>query len=288
MAKKTKNPEGSTAIVPYDAEFAAFAQEFSARETIGGTFISLKSGVISIGGKPVANNKLLVVLIDVIKENAFYGEAFDDEQKKPPKCFAFGRDENEMFAHEAAVKHWQNVQAVTDEAGKETKVSPCTGCPQNSYGSAENQRGKGCKNRRRFAILSAEGMTEESIKKGEVLYMNISPTNLRHFGMYTKALKESYNRPPFGVITEIGTVPDPKTNFRVTFEVKGLVPKELSGAVIARHKAERENTAFPYQPAAEETTQLTAGGKPTKGKPKVGGKAPKSTTPESAPKKRKF
>lgn len=264
MAKAKKGAgAGTTALVQYDAEFAKYAKDVASHLTVGGSFISLKAGRIAIGGKPVDGNKLRLIIIDNLHVNAYYDHPFDEEDKSPPNCFAIGREESEMEAHPNARAQWQNPQVVgQDEKGKDIIKSPCATCPQNVMGSNDRGKGKACGNTERLAVISAEDLTEQSIKNGEVLYIKLSVMNRKPFALYAKGLNEGFRRPPFGVITVFSAVPDVKSQFKTIFEMEGMVPKELSGAVIARHEAEMPNTGFPW----------TAAGAENDGEPKKKGK----------------
>jgi hypothetical protein len=278
MAKKTTalaKREKPGALVKYDEEFLKYAKDIASRLTIGGTFISLKSGIVAIGGKPVEGNKLKVIIVDNVHVNSYFDHPYDEDDKSPPNCFALGREEGELEAHVNSKADWQNRQDKLDETGKKIgEWSPCAGCKQNVMGSSDRSKGKACQNTERLAVISAEELDKDSIKNGEVLYVKLSVMNRKPFALYAKGLLEGFKRPPFGVITDFGVVPDKKTQFRVTFEMDALVPKELAGVVIARHVAELPNTAFPWQSGGAATDGKKEKGK--KGKKEKAGKKGKA------------
>lgn len=264
MAKNDKLAKrGSTGITKWDEELAKHAADVSAAEQMPtGSFVSTRGGILAIAGQPLKDNKMQVIIVDHVYENAFYEGDYDADNPSPPSCYAFGRTEEELKPHEKAS------DPVHDQ---------CTGCPNNAFGSAEKGKGKACKNIRRLALISADGLSKESIKDGERVYLKVPVTSAKGWAFFVKGLASTMKRPPFAVIAEIAAVPDPKSQFRLTFQHVENVPDALMGAVMARREKEMSEIMFPYAAPAEDA-------KPAKGKGgKKGGKEAKA-----APKTRKF
>ena len=101
-------------------------------------------------------------------------------------------------------------EAVDNDPYFERQHDSCTGCPQNAWGSARTGKGKACSN--------------------------------------VRGLAAELGRPPHGVFSNVVIEPDPKSQFRVVFEVLGNVPNELMATVMRRHSAEQDTIDFPYSP----------------------------------------
>lgn len=231
MAKKGK------AIQKWDAELAKYAAAASDKEQMpAGQFVGTRAGVLAVGGSPMKDNRMEVVILDFCLENALYEGKFDPDNPVPPVCFALNRDEDSMEPHdESADKQHEN----------------CAGCPQNEFGSGEG-KGKACKNQRRLALISADNLSAESVEDGDIVFMKVPPTSLKGWAYFVKALNSNYQRPPFGMITEISLVPDSKTQFKVVFSPIRPVPDAVMSAIMERRAELEEGLLFPYQKASEE------------------------------------
>ena len=236
---------GSTGISKWEAELAKHAQETADKEQMPtGSFASTRGGILSIAGSPMKDNKVQVVILDHVYENTFYEGDFDPDQPQPPSCYAFGRAEDELEPHKEAAKpvHEQ-----------------CEGCPNNEFGSAEKGKGKACKNSRRLAMVSADGLSADSVAYGDVVYFKLPVTSTKGWAYYVKGLNATLKRPPFGVITEIHLVPDPKSQFKVTFNHVGNVPDNVMDAVMERRGKVMEEITFPYGKPSEPEAKAPKG-----------------------------
>jgi hypothetical protein len=156
-------------------------------------------------------------------------------------CYAFGRDEDEMQPHEAV---------------EEKESEECSSCPQNEWGSANEGRGKACKNRRRLAVIPAgtfnkagefEAFDEDAaFSKASIAYLNLPVTSVNGYGAYIKQLSGALRRPPHAVFTRIALVPDEKSQFKVVFELIEAAPDAIIPILIQRNKETKELIEFPY------------------------------------------
>lgn len=241
LAKTTKGG----AITKWDEELAKHAMEAADKEQMPtGSFVSIRGGVLTIAGQAVKDNKLKAVIIDHCYENAYYEGEYDPEQPQPPVCYAFGRDDKELKPHEKAAKPCSEM---------------CEGCPNNQFGSAEKGKGKACKNIRRLALISADGLNANSAEKSELVYLKLSVMSCKGWAFYVKGLAATLRRPPFGVVTEISVVPDVKAQFKVNFSVIGPVPDEVMGAVMERREKVMDEIMFPYSAPTEPVAKKPAG-----------------------------
>jgi hypothetical protein len=239
--KNTPATKGSTALVSWKDRLAAKAQE--AKEQVSsiasGQFIGTRTGQFTWNGNPVRDNKLQVVILDSVFENAYYPGKFDADNPQPPVCFAFGRDAKSMTPH-------------ADSAQPQSET--CAKCPMNEFESADTGKGKGkaCKNIVRLGMVAAMPLSKEGLEKGEIAYLKIPVTSVKSWGAYVRTLDALHKLPPLGVVTEIGSVPDPKSQFKITFRAESPVPDELMESVLNREEEVRDAIEFPYAPPSEE------------------------------------
>lgn len=235
-----------TGIMKYDEELAKFAQEAADKEaTPAGNFIKVRSGVLTVAGQPVEGNELDVVVVGHIYENCFYEGDFDPDNSTPPDCYAYGTEEEGMKPHEKATS---------------PQHETCAGCPMNEWGSSPKGKGKWCKNTRRLAMLSADGLDPASAAEGEVLFYKPPVTSVKGWALYVKGLASNFKRPPFAMVTHMKVVPDANTQFRVLFKPVGMVPPETLPALVKRHEEIMESIAFPYpeKPAEDDSPKAKA------------------------------
>jgi hypothetical protein len=227
-------------VSKWDDELAREAQEQASKESVGSPRLSVRGGLFNIGGSPLKDREISVIVMDHVFENVYYPGKFDPDNKASPVCYAFGRDAESMVPHEKS---------------PEPQAESCAACPHNVFGSAETGRGKACKNSKRLLVVSADNATPESVAQGEALVFNVPVTSVRGWAMYVKGLASNYRRPPYAVITEVAVEPDPSTQFKIAFRYLGLLGDEFASAISAR-RSELEGvleTAYPpprEQPAA--------------------------------------
>jgi hypothetical protein len=132
----------------------------------------------------------------------------------------------------------------------------------NEFGSAETGRGKACRNTRRLAMIPAGTFNqagkleliedEEHYETTAVGFMKLPVTSVKGYASFVKQVAGALRRPPFGIVTKVKVVPDPKSQFKVVFETIMNVPDELMGAIMKRHEEAKSTIDFPYQPNDEE------------------------------------
>lgn len=257
MAKTASKPATTKAVANWDARLAQYAEESAATEqTSGGKFVSIRGGRLSYGGAEVPGNKMSVIILDHIMENHLYTERFDPDTPVSPACFAFGRKEDEMGPHENST---------------EPQASACKGCPMNEFGTADTGKGKACKNIRRLALIPEDGL--DDLENAEIAYLKVPVMSVKTWAGYVQSVANNLKRPPFGVVTEISVVPDPKSQFRLTFTVgESIEDAAVLEALIKRREQVAKEIDFPYQPyTAPEAPPARGVGK---GAPKVGGAKP--------------
>ena len=242
----------------------------------GGSFVSVQGGRLSFQGAEIPGNKMIVVVVDHILENLYYGdERYDPENPSPPLAYAFGRDEDTIRWHENSIEEY---------AGELCKDSDI-----NQWGSADKGKGKACKNIRRLALLTEDQIEDaESIEAATPAYMKIPVTSVKGWAGYVRQLANTLERPPLGVLTEISVVPDPKSQFKVQFKlVEAIDDAEILEALFAKQEIVEKEIEFPYAPASEEEEEEDE--RPARGRAKPAAKkkaAPaRKTTTARAPSK---
>lgn len=259
MARAPKKP--TTAVANYDEELARLA---GASTTLtdsggGGKFFSTQAGVLQFDDVPLPGNQMCVIIGAWCLENVYYDGAYDAQNRTPPKCFAFCKnpdEKDEMAPHEK----------VDEEDDFERQADSCAECPKNEWGSAERGRGKACSNRRRLALLTGgiykpagRGAYEleiiedaEHFATTDEAYLKLPVTSGKAFDAYVREIAEQFRKPLFAVYTRIYLTPDPKSQFKVNFELLDEVPQELIPALLDRYKKLHENIDFPYIPFQED------------------------------------
>lgn len=245
----------STALVKWDEELAKQAEIAAGMEanTGGGQFFSTKGGILSWQDAPLPGNQMAVIVLDSILENVYYEGRYDPDVPQRPICFAFGRDEKTMQPHQIVIG------ASNQQCGASGQ---CAGCEMNEFGSAETGRGKACRNTRRLAMIPAGTFNqagkleliedEEHYETTAVGFMKLPVTSVKGYASFVKQVAGALRRPPFGIVTKVKVVPDPKSQFKVVFEPIMNVPDELMGAIMKRHEEAKSTIDFPYQPNDEE------------------------------------
>lgn len=255
MVTKKQPASKSTALVKWDEELAKQAEVAAGMEanTGGGQFFSLKSGILSWQDAPLPNNQMAVVILDSILENVFYEGKYDPDTPQGPTCFAFGREEKTLAPHTIVI------EAGNAQCGAS---GLCDGCEMNEWGSSDVGRGKACRNTRRLAMIPAGTFNqadkfeliedEEHFASTAIGFMKLPVTSVKGYASFVKQVAGALRRPPFGIVTKVKVVPDPKSQFKVVFEPIMNLPDELMSAIMQRHEEAKSTIDFPYQPNDEE------------------------------------
>lgn len=241
-----------TAVATWEEELAKQAEVASVMEANsgGGQFFSIRAGVLQWQDAPLPGNEMAVIILDSILENVYYEGEYDPDNPQGPTCFAFGRDEKDIAPHEIVV------------AAGNDQAPACNGCPMNEFGSADKGKGKACKNTRRLAMIPAgkfmkDGSLDliedlEHYETAEPGYMKLPVMSVKGYSTFVKQVATSLRRPPFGIVTRVKVIPDPKSQFRVVFEPLMNVPNELMGIIMKRNEEVKSVIDFPYAPTEEQ------------------------------------
>lgn len=226
----------STELVNYDEMLAQMAKAATAVERPSTSNISFKSGMVSYNKDPVPGNKLDCIIIASTHANMYYEGKYDPDDIKNPVCYAYSEDGENMVPHPKSSK---------------PQHTDCATCPMNQWESAESGRGKACKNSRILGIIPASTKPED-IPTAEVAVAKLPVTSVKAWGTYVNKLATLFNRPPLGVITTLGTQPDMKTQFKVTFDNKELVDVSMLRPLIEKIKVVKPLLEKEYDPNVEQ------------------------------------
>lgn len=248
-AKKTATASKTTALAKWDEALAARAKIAKKAEASvsTGEWISLKSGQLSFQGNAVPGNKMDVVILAYRLENQFFKEKYDKDRPQAPNCYAFGIDDESMSPHEKS---------------DDPQADACHGCPNNEWGSAEEGRGKACKNVRRVCVIPADALDggAEGIKDASWAFLKVPVTSVKGWAGYVNSLSQ-LNRPPLAFVTEIMVTPDSDSQFKVNFNAKESIEDgALIGALLEKADKAEAAIEFPYQPV-EQTVAMPKNGR---------------------------
>jgi hypothetical protein len=233
----TRQRGGALATTPeFDAALLAEAERAAAGEALAGQFLSVRGGILKFGDQKFPNNEIEVVSLDHILENAYYVGKYEPEAPQPPICFAFGRNEKDLVPHPASTQ---------------PQHASCAGCPRNAFGTADNGKGKACKNIRRVALVPAADLTEENAARMSYAMLKIPVTSVRGWSQYVNSLKNIYRRPPTAVVTKIRVEPDEVKQVLVSFEFVEALPEAIYRALQPLRDDAVKAIDRPYEAAAE-------------------------------------
>lgn len=197
--------------------------------------MSFKSGVMAVGENPVPGNEITCVIVAAVAENCWYKERYNPDVKSIPACYAIGEGKAENLVPHAEAK--------------EKQAEDCKSCEKFEWGSDPNGgRGKACKERRRLALIPADGTSE-------MIVASIPPTSLKGWGNFVLEVASTTGRPVYGVIANIKVVPDPKNQFAVKFSIVEPLSEAGLEAAMGKRALALEHLTQPYPELDEEDTK---------------------------------
>jgi len=176
-----------TSNLPIDisAHLAAEAEAISARIAApSGDRIQLKGNSRIITPDGIEGPEIEVVIIDFVSTNLFYPDAYDPDSPQQPSCFAIGKEPSTLTPSTNS----DNQEAAT-----------CSACPNNQFGSADNGKGKACKNTRLLAVADVNAGED-----ADIWVLAVSPSSLKTFDAYVKKLSSKHGTVPIAALTRIG------------------------------------------------------------------------------------
>ena len=256
-----------TALTNYDEQYAAQAAAYAEQEQMaGGTFLSMRGGTLSFGEEVMPGNQVCVIILDAVKENTYYKNAYDPNNREAPVCYAFGRGNEEMAPHPSMQ---------VDLNSFEPQSADCASCQWNKFGTADKGKGKACQNRRRLALIPAgyyqpkRGSRDfdlslfddpKHFQTAEIAYIKLPWFSVMQWSKYVTQLAATIHRPPHGVITRLHVEPDAKAQYLACFEMIEPVSDALAAVIMARHEESTKAVIQGYTPPREEDKQQAQSG----------------------------
>ena len=182
------------------AELAEEAKNEQAKERPQLTRLSTRGGILSYMDQALPGNKINVAILFSAYINTYYVDAFDPDVPANPYCFALGTNDD-MVPHEA----------VADK-----QAETCGECEHHAWGSDPNGgRGKACKEKRCLIVVHEDELKD--VAKAELAVLELPVTSVKNWSSYVNGLAASTGLPPYAIITEVGIVPDRKSQFKIEF-----------------------------------------------------------------------
>lgn len=223
-----------TEVMRWEDELARDAKEVASLERPAITQISLRAGMMAYRGVPIPGNKLKCVIIASAVERRYDTKPFDPANISPPDCFALSVT---------------GIDMAPDPASADPQASKCDSCPMNAWQPNPKRPGKNhkpCKERRRVVLVPADSVESGSVRGVEMAMLAIPVTSVKHWAAYVNRIASEYNRPPWGMVTEVSVTPNPQTQFEVKFEPLDVIPEDHLPHVHARIAGAKEAALVPY------------------------------------------
>ena len=218
-------------IVSYEDQMAAEAKAVAKTERVSADRFTLSSGILSYMGNAMPDNQMDCIIVSSMAENVFYSGDYDPDNITPPDCFALGEPGSGMAPHE-------DVPVPVNDH--------CAACENFKFGSASRGKGKACKEKRRLAIIPYSEKAED-LATGDMAMMTIPVMSVKNWSTYVNTISAKHHRPSWGMATRVKVVPDPKSQFRVTFADVKPLSDELISAVHGRLEAATMMLEAPYE-----------------------------------------
>lgn len=234
--KPSTKRKTSNLPVNYEEQMAAEAAEIAKRiaAPTGDRIRMSNKGFRTPDG--MEGDELEVVIVDFTSTNLFYDSPYDRDNPQSAACFAIGAEPTLM---------------VPSPNSPVKQAETCAACPNNQFGSADNGKGKACKNMRMLALMPSTALDDPD-EDAPIWTMSVPPTSLKAFDGYVSSLANKHRKIPIGVVTRIYQDPN-ETYVAPRFEVvRPLQGDELGTFMTRREEANARLNTEPdvsgYQP----------------------------------------
>jgi hypothetical protein len=198
--------------------------------------ISFKAGVLAYDGQAAPGNKLQVIVLGFAYENQWFAKAYDPKNIVSPTCWAVGPEESGLYPIQKKVT-WMASDS-------------CDTCPKNEWESdPKGGKGKACKNVVRLGLVVLPSKIED-LADADFLFAKLPVTSRKNWAKYVSQIGNVLKCAPFGVVTEISTVPDMQSQFKVNFKFVSKLPDEWLEHVFPMY--ERMGTEIMYDNGIDE------------------------------------
>ena len=196
----------------------------------GAKSLSFRGGTMALGGE-VIGNRMEAVILSSQFERGYWTSAYDGDSRSPPSCYSFDGDSPHPEAHDK-------------------QATSCEDCPHAKFGSADNGKGKACKEVVRLALLAPDALKSD-LASADVFSARVSTMNVKTFDDYVTVLTNK-KMAPEAVVTEVTCLPDPKKMYSLGFKaLRGVETKDGSGYVALLARADKM-ISTPYPAPREE------------------------------------
>jgi len=209
----------------------------------GWPYIGTRGATFTFNQEP-AGEEMLVVVLGALRENTYYPGKFDAKTASGPTCFALATDPDFEKAEE-------RMAPPAELTSKEHAT--CLGCPQNAFGSADNGKGKACKNTVRLVLLPWSDGDLAALEKNEGARLRVPVTSVKNWSAFAGKITKGAQRPLFSCLVRILIAPDPKTQMKMTFELMNFINDRATLDVLQRRTDEAETHLLQIQmPSTED------------------------------------
>lgn len=222
--------------VRWEEELAKHAKQVAKLERPALSRVSLKAGIMTIGGVPVPNNTMDVLVLGSVFEKSWYNKPYNPDAITAPACFSFSEEGEEMEPHPKSFQ---------------MQSTRCDVCPKNQWGSAmrngKQSKGKACADRRKLALIAASEVAEGKILKAEVAIVDLPVMSVANWGGYVNAVSAAHEVPFWACITRVQVKPDVKSQFKVWFDFVRPIEHSLMPELFKRREAVNDILTVPYE-----------------------------------------
>lgn len=177
-------------------------------------------------------------------ENTWYDRPYDPDNVSPPACFAVSLEDDKVSHH--------GDSPIPQHDGE------CDECPLAQWESADNGKGKACKNARRLVVLAYDDATE--LGEAQMAMLKAPPTSLKNWASYAKSIALRYKRPTSTVVTAVSFNKD-NDYPQLEFDLVELLEEADIRTVMARTEEMENFASRPYNTSDFEPAAKKAKGK---------------------------
>lgn len=178
--------------------------------------LSFRNGVIRYQDREIGQSMKVIVLAPQF-ERVYYSQPWSADNVEPPDCYSF----------DGTAPH-------ADSANPQAKS--CAECPMSQWESAQNGKGKACKEGLRAALLPGDKLAPDQLRAAPIVMAKFSVLNSKSVRSYLEMLYETAGHPA-RVVSVLKCKPDSKMQYAIDFEMGDTIgddnPEALS-AVASR------------------------------------------------------
>lgn len=257
--------KGKALTAPAKTEVATWAgfmkkaalnqQRAAATITSGGVMASFRGGHMQVGGMPIKNNELDVIVLCLMQERAYYVGEYDPDTPRSPACYAYGPVDGEdpQEPHEKCAQ---------------PQSEACESCEQSQWGTAKEgtRRGQACKQQLKLAfVLPNTKATADDLGESVIYYARLPPSSLKFAKSWLDEIGVQDANATFAWVTNMSLSPSAKNIFDVILKRGNAIQVEWQRAIPALVAKAQLGIVEAYPDFEEEVVQPA---KPAAGKKK--------------------